>query len=137
MEDHAEIASMVRDVRSAAASGQAGVAKDICAKISSLFAVHSQLEEEGLFAELMSDPLATDAISELTTEHRSLQSGLAALASGAPDASLSTLDALVVHADREDTDVFPVALQILPNPAWERVKTVHQGFAADATHGRS
>ncbi len=83
MEDHAEIASMVRDVRSAAASGQAGVAKDICAKISSLFAVHSQLEEEGLFAELMSDPLATDAISELTTEHRSLQSGLAALASGA------------------------------------------------------
>jgi hypothetical protein len=97
-----------------------------------LFAVHSQLEEEGLFAELMTDPLATDAISELTAEHRSLQSGLAALASGAPDASLSTLDTLVVHADREDTDVFPVALQILPNSAWERVKTVHLGFAVDA-----
>ncbi len=122
MAEHARLAELSRLLRQALADGDAELAATSCAEMAALFAAHVAKEEQGLFAELALDPIATGAVAELEAEHRQLDAALAAgPAQQGTDGLIDTLDLLAAHADREDTDVFPVALQVLPNGAWERM----------------
>lgn len=126
MADHADIALRVDKVNAALAVGDRDAAMTICAEIAALFSAHTRKEEAGLFAELQLDTLATSTIGELEAEHRQLEESLAKAAAGAAAAEdvFLALESLLDHANREDTDVFPVALQVLPDAAWDRVKDV-------------
>ena len=118
MADHAQLASLAHLARQAIADGELGVATEQCARIARLFAVHGNKEEEGLFAELRLEPIAAEAVKELEAEHRRLDRALL-IGPGALGVTgfVGVLDLLSAHAEREDTDVFPVALQVLPNEA--------------------
>ncbi len=124
MADHAEIALMVDHVNAALARGNRTAAAATCGEIAQLFSAHARKEEEGLFAALRSDPLAAEAVRELESEHRQLELSLEKAARGlsAPADIFLALATLLDHANREDTDVFPVALQVLPDSAWERIQ---------------
>jgi hypothetical protein len=58
---------------------------------------------------------------------------LATLAAGDLSAIGRTLAALLDHAEREDTDLFPAALLLLPDDAWLRINKTHQELTA-STH---
>lgn len=122
MADHARLAELARLVRQALAEGRASEAAENCARMAALFTAHGAKEETGLFAQLRLDPIATGAVEQLEAEHRHLESALLAgpRALGAA-ALVEALDLLAAHAEREDTDVFPVALQVLPDEAWAKM----------------
>lgn len=133
MGEHATISALAREVQAALHQGDRGRAERACAEIASLFSVHGQKEERGLFTELALDSLATATVAELAADHRRLDAALAAAPGMDEKAIASVLDDLLGHANREDTDVFPTALQILPDDAWERVKKVHGAMSGHGT----
>ena len=133
MADHAQLANLAHLARQALVDGDLGIANEQCARIARLFAVHGKKEEEGLFAELRLDPIATEAVEELEAEHRRLDSALSTGPSDLGAAGFADiLDLLAAHAEREDTDVFPVALQVLPNEAWDRMAKAQESLAGQA-----
>ena len=69
MADHAQLANLAHLTRQALVDGDLGIANEQCARIARLFAVHGK-EEEGLFAELRLDPIATEAVEDLEAEQR-------------------------------------------------------------------
>jgi hemerythrin-like domain-containing protein len=130
MAEHAQLAELSRLLRRALADGEAELAAVRCAELAAFFAAHGAKEEQGLFAELALDPIATAAVAELSAEHRQLDGAFAAgLPARGEGAIIAALDLLAAHADREDTDVFPVALQVLPDGAWERMAKASQSPA--------
>ena len=126
MGEHAAIASMVDKVSAALHRGDRSGAESACAAIAAMFARHGRMEEDGLFSELGADPIATDTVAELEQDHRRLYEGLARVPTASAGEILEMLAELLDHANREDTDVFPTALQVLPDRAWERIADVHR-----------
>ena len=97
-----------------------------CGEIAALFDRHAGKEEAGVFAELSAEGLAADVVRSLEEDHRRIELGLALLAAGDTTSLGRVLADLVDHAEREDSDLFPAALQLLPNDAWDRIRKVHQ-----------
>ena len=126
MGEHAAIASMVDQVSAALHRGDRSEAESVCARIGAMFARHGRMEEDGLFSELRADPIATGTVAELEQDHRRLYEGLARVPTASAGEILEMLAELLDHANREDTDVFPTALQVLPDRAWERIAYVHR-----------
>ena len=126
MGEHAAIASMVDQVSAALHRGERAEAESVCAGIAAMFARHGRMEEDGLFSELRADPIATDTVAELERDHQRLYDGLARVPTASAGEILDMLAELLDHANREDTDVFPTALQVLPDRAWERIANVHR-----------
>ena len=129
MDDHATIASMVRDAESYLDCGNVGRAFESAAGIQVMFGRHSRMEEKGLFAQLLAAGEATDEVATLIVEHRKITAGLSA-AAGVRDGDLlrRVLRFLTTHAQTEDDDLFPFALQRLPNENWGFVEEVHQSM---------
>jgi hypothetical protein len=132
MSEHAAMALMAGQVGAALQAGDRQRALAVCAEISALWERHGHKEELGLFAELRADPIATGTVAELEQDHRRLSAALAGAAGATQGELLSTLAELLDHANREDTDVFPTALQVVPDLAWERVAQVHRAAAGAA-----
>lgn len=122
MSEHASIAYLAQQAVCALAAGEVTSAVLRCGEIARLFAAHGAKEEAGLFAEWRAAGLDADAIERLESDHRGLRSGLAALAAGDTGRLRQVLDNLLEHANREDSDLFPAALQLLPDHAWARVQ---------------
>ena len=123
--DHEQIGLLARRAEAALHAGDSAEATALCGEIAALFDAHGAKEEEGLFSELRAEGEAQAAVSRLEAEHRYLEVGLAQLAAGDLTSLGRVLAFLVDHADREDTDVFPAALLLLPNDAWSRIhKTI-------------
>ena len=129
MDDHAAIAARVRDTRGYLERGDLEAAFACAAEIQVEFARHARMEERGLFAQLQSAGEAVEAVSTLVVEHRTILAGLSA-AAGVRDGGLlqRVLDCLTLHAQTEDNDLFPFALQRLPNDNWALVEDVHQAM---------
>lgn len=127
IDDHATIASMVRDAVGHLERGETDLAFESAADIEVMFGRHSRMEEKGLFAQLQAVGEAAQEVSTLIVEHRKITAGLSG-AAGVRDASLlrRVLDLLTEHARTEDNDLFPFALQRLPNENWGFVEDVHR-----------
>lgn len=129
MDDHSRIASLVRDAEKYLETGDVDGAVESAAGIQVMFGRHSRMEEKGLFAQLQAAGEAIEEISALIVEHRKITAGLSA-AAGARDGVLlaRVLQLLTSHAQTEDNDLFPFALQRLPNEGWGLVEQVHRAI---------
>jgi hypothetical protein len=130
MAEHETVGLMARRASTALATGDRRTTLDTCAEIAALFDAHGGKEEAGLFAELRAEGLAVDVVRGLEADHRRIEVGLALLAAGDTSHLGQVLAELLDHAEREDSDLFPAALQLLPNDAWSRISTLHQDRSA-------
>lgn len=122
MEDHAEVAALIREINHSVEEGGSQRAATATAQLAELFGRHSEAEEAGIFHQLVLAGEATRQIEQLLEAHRRLRSGL-----GDPDITLqpARLRELLLelrhHAEIEDTDLFPFALQALPSQSWHLI----------------
>lgn len=122
MAEHASIASGVYRLREALADGPVEAAQALVAGLSDEFDRHSRGEEAGLFAQLLLAGEAVEEVARLTEEHVGLRAGLGDPTITARHEELGKLlDELTRHAETEDNDLFPFALQRLPDRAWSEV----------------
>jgi hemerythrin-like domain-containing protein len=125
MSEHEAIALRVRQASSALAEGDSITAVSACRDVALLFHAHGAKEEAGLFVEWRAEGLNGGVIDRLEDEHRRLEAGLALPAGGDAAGLAITFADLLDHAGREDSDLFPAALQLLSNDAWARIEKVH------------
>jgi len=125
MADHEGIALLARAANTALAGGDVVGAVSACREIAAIFDHHGAKEEAGLFAEWQAERLDADVTARLEADHRRLELGLAQMAAGDTSHLDQVLADLLEHAGREDTDLFPAALALLPNDAWSRIRKVH------------
>jgi hypothetical protein len=118
MSEHETIARGARQAANALAGGDSAAAVSACREVAVFFHAHGAKEEAGLFAEWRAEGLNPDAIDRLEDDHRRLEAGLALLAGGDTDSLGRVFGDLLEHAGREDSDLFPAALQLLANDAW-------------------
>lgn len=130
MAEHEQVGVLAQRATTALAAGDRDQAVTCCAEIAALFDRHGAKEEAGLFAEWRAGGLAPEAVQGLEADHRRIEVGLALLAAGDTTHLGHVLADLVDHAEKEDSDLFPAALQLLPNDAWRRISKVHQDSAA-------
>lgn len=123
MDDHERIGLLCREAQSAVDDGDRDRGVSLCREIARLFDVHAGKEQEGLFRELRAERLADDVVDRLEGDHRALVVALALLAAGDLTDMDEVLAALIDHAEREDSDLFPAALQLVPNEAWSRISS--------------
>lgn len=122
MDDHAVIADLAYRVGQALDAGQTATVRSLMAELAERFRVHSWQEESGLFAELARAGEATAELARLVADHDRLRPLLAApdIASQ-PDRLRHALAELAEHAQTEDNDLFPYALQVLPTTSWDQI----------------
>lgn len=125
-EDHAVIADLAyqlnRLVHADYQEGDADGARTLLADLAERFRVHSLREEQGLFAELAAAGEATGELRRLLADHRRLRPLLASPdLVDQPGRLRATLAELAQHAETEDNDLFPYALQTLPAEKWDRI----------------
>jgi hemerythrin-like domain-containing protein len=91
-------------------------------ELAEVFARHSRSEEAGLFAQLQQKGEAVEEVDRLVGEHRRLRPSLAAedLVSD-PKRLRQLLAELALHAEVEDNDLFPFAIQMLPDSCWSEL----------------
>jgi hemerythrin-like domain-containing protein len=119
MDDHALIGDLIYRIRDAVASGRDGEARSVTARLAAEFERHTRIEEAGLFAQLREAGEALEEVDALIADHRLLRPALAEADLAADPARLGELlDEVVRHAEVEDNDLFPFALQQLPNERW-------------------
>lgn len=127
MDDHAAIGSLVREVEKYLDAGDVERAFACAADVAVMFSRHAQVEERGLFRQLQAAGEGTDEVTQLLTDHREIRAGLIVAAQSRDSGLLRrVLARLVVHAQTEDNDLFPFALQRLPNEHWSLIEDVHQ-----------
>jgi hemerythrin-like domain-containing protein len=92
--------------------------------LAEAFIHHAAVEEAGLFNQLTAAGEAVQEVERLVAEHRQIAGGLTSGTS--PEALRQLLEKLVLHAEIEDTDLFPFAMQMLPDDRWGEVEAIHQ-----------
>ena len=119
MADHAVIADLVYRARRALDERHFDEAEDLTTQLAEAFEGHSLEEEAGLFAQLRAAGEATEELDELISDHRRLRPALSdPVAVADPERLLGLLDDLMRHAEVEDYDLFPFAMQQLPDACW-------------------
>lgn len=122
MEDHAVIAHLAYRVGQALERDEASAIPPLMAEMAELFEIHSLKEEAGLFTELAAAGEATAELDRLMADHARLRPLLADPGiAGRPEDVRVAVAELIEHAETEDNDLFPYALQVLPAPAWDRI----------------
>ncbi len=119
MDDHALISDLIYRVGEALDAGCPDDAARLTARLAAEFERHSRIEEAGLFAQMTEAGEAVEELERLLGEHRLLRPALheAGLAAD-PSRLRALLSTLTRHAEVEDNDLFPYALQQLPNERW-------------------
>jgi hemerythrin-like domain-containing protein len=127
MDDHAWIASRAVGAKKHLDAGDVDRAFECATDIQVAFARHARMEERGLFIQLQEAGEAVEEVMDLLVDHRNILAGFSA-AAGTQDPNLlrRVLDYLMTHAQTEDNDLFPFAIQRLPDEKWSRIEDVHQ-----------
>lgn len=119
MEDHALISDLIYRIGEALDSGCPEEAERLTATVAAEFERHSRGEEGGLFAQMTEAGEAVEEVERLVSEHRFLRPALREKGlAGDPTRLRSLLSMVTRHAEIEDNDLFPFALQQLPNERW-------------------
>jgi hypothetical protein len=122
MADHAAIGDLAYRIGRALDDERLEVASGLTAELAEVFTRHSRLEEAGLFAQLREVAAATDEVDRLVADHERLRPALSA-----PDPTIDPrrlrrlLVELTRHAEVEDDDLFPFAIQQLPDTCWDEL----------------
>lgn len=89
------------------------------------FSHHAAVEEAGLFAQLTAAGEAVEEVALLVAQHRRITADLTT-GTSSPQWLRGVLAELTLHAEIEDNDLFPYAMQMLPNDRWGLVEEIHQ-----------
>lgn len=127
MDDHTAIAARVGRIDQALERHRFMELSALTAELAETFAHHDAVEEAGIFDQLRHAGKAAEAVTALADERRRLSSGLVdpAVITN-PDQLRNLLGSLLRYAQVEDEELYPVALQVLPNERWGRIEDVHQ-----------
>lgn len=124
MADHAVIADLVYRIRRTLEDRRFDQARDLTAHLAEAFEGHSFEEEAGLFAQLRAAGEAIEEVEDLIGDHRCLRPALSDPAAvDDPQRLLLLLDDLMRHAEIEDNDLFPFAMQQLPDACWSALSS--------------
>jgi hemerythrin-like domain-containing protein len=119
MADHTRISDLGYRIGRALDDQRVDEAAGLIQELARIFARHTHLEETGLFAELIRRGGAGEEIDRLVGEHRRLRPALAAEGLVDDVGQLRQLLGEVArHAEVEDSDLFPFAVQMLPDACW-------------------
>ncbi len=122
MDDHAVIANFAYRAIQALDFEDTAAIRSLMAELADRFRTHSLKEEAGLFAELAAAGEASDEVAQLLADHRRLRPLLAFPGlSEQPEVIRVALGDLERHAQTEDNDLFPYALQVLPARSWNHI----------------
>lgn len=123
MRDHAVIAQLSSSIMDALDEVATLRLESLVEQLAERFLLHSRIEEAGLFAELRAAGEAGTELAGLVSDHARLQASLSdPRIATQRDQLIATLEELRSHAELEDTDLFPFALQVLPTSSWERIE---------------
>jgi hemerythrin-like domain-containing protein len=124
MSDHGIIADLSYRVMQAIGDGEPDKAASLCSRLAEIFTFHSIEEEAGLFMQLRRDGEATAEVEQLISDHQRLRPALSAPdAVSDPERLRRLLEDLARHAQVEDNDLFPFAMQQLPHAGWNALST--------------
>jgi hemerythrin-like domain-containing protein len=102
-------------------------AVQLVAELVDVFDRHRAKEEAGLFCQLHQTRDADAQLDRLCDEDEKARAQLAGWETSVdPGALRQALGDLMRHAEVEDADLFPFAMQYLPGDRWELVEQVHQ-----------
>lgn len=119
MDEHAVIGDLVYRVRAALEAGDADEAERLTDRLADEFERHTLGEEAGLFARMREAGEALNELDGLLEDHRRLRPALRERGLTADaDRLRVTLRAVTRHAEIEDNDLFPYALQLMPDEQW-------------------
>jgi hemerythrin-like domain-containing protein len=136
MADHAKLGDLAYRICRALDDQRLDEAAGLIPELAKTFARHSLREETGLFAELRQRGEAVGEIDRLVGEHCRLRPALAAESLVNDVESLRVLLAeLAHHAEIEDNDLFPFAMQLLPDACWAEL--VPASMASRSSTGRA
>lgn len=118
-DDHEKISALARDVVDALERGDISNSATSAKELAAVFESHSRSEESGLFHELLLAGEAIEDVMRLQKDHvRFRFAFLDPMATTRPLELKQLVLDLLDHADREETDLFPFALQVLPSLSW-------------------
>jgi hemerythrin-like domain-containing protein len=135
--EHDAVVALISRVKSSIASQHLEDAAARCRQISSLLAPHTEVEEQGLFPEMIDE--FPDHIAALRSEHHEIERTLGEANEGVPDDPtwpdrlLGSLHLLREHILKEQDGVFPAALAALDADQWERIEAVRTQFGSAST----
>lgn len=116
-EEHERLLALSARIRAALGSPDKGCAAALLDELLAILEPHARREEEGLFVALARDEDLRGVVPALLADHAVLHRP----GDGSEAGIVRFLDTLAAHIDREEHDVFPAALQILPASAWSEV----------------
>ena len=134
---HDALVALISRVKSSVAGQHLEDAAASCQQISALLAPHTEVEEQGLFPEMIDE--FPGHIAALRSEHRQIEKTLDEANEGVPcdptwpDRLLGGLHLLREHILKEQDGVFPAALAALDADQWERIEAVRTQFAPAST----
>ena len=128
---HEEIINKLGLVRRAAEGGDIPLTQSLALELTSLLNPHVVLEENGLFAALMSVDEFVEPLAKLTFEHREIDELVERLVNG--DLSdIDNLDTLLRnHISNEENGIFPAAAVTLDGNVWDQMEK-DQGIVNEA-----
>jgi hemerythrin-like domain-containing protein len=129
--EHDQVVELVGQARAAHRRSDLDGLIDACRSISTVLAVHTVAEEEGLFPAMAPD--FPDQIAALEADHRRIEAVLSGATDGTarsdprwPHAVMDVLALLREHIFKEQDGVFPAALATLTNEQWDRLGTIRE-----------
>jgi hemerythrin-like domain-containing protein len=126
--EHDAVVALVGQIKTSLPDRRRDDVAESCQQILAILAVHTVVEEEGLFPEMTGE--FPDHISVLRSEHREIEKVLGEAADGFPDDPtwpdrlVAILHLLREHILKEQNGVFPAALVALDAEQWERIEAV-------------
>lgn len=120
--DHERIAVLVSAARRALDDDDRVAARPVLDELGTLLRAHDELEEGGIYPELIAAGLGSPA---LQADHEAVDAAIRRALADAPGAWAdlpAALDRLTTHIATEEYDVFPAAHQVLSDPAWDRIE---------------
>ena len=130
MDEHLLLLELGGTIRRHLLAGDVDDARSTLRELASRLSDHVRLEEQGLFAAMKAQGDFVDAVTELEAEHSQFDAALAMIDRDRTDFELEVfalLDELVLHIDKENLGVFPVAVVSLGASGWDTVSRAHDG----------
>ena len=134
-DQHEEIINRLGLVRRAAEESDIPLTQLLASELANLLNPHVVLEENGLFATLMSVDEFVEPLEKLTFEHRELDELVERLIDG--DLSvIDNLDTLLRnHISNEENGIFPAAVVTLDGEQWDQIEKAQGVVNVNLTFG--
>ena len=113
--DHELLLILTRRIRTAAPSSLAFWRSELAASLLP----HAEREERGVFAALRDSDVDSSYVDRFEDDHRRVHELLETEAT--PEALAELVDLLEDHIQREETDLFPAARQLVTPERWDAV----------------